>query len=110
FRLSYLSSCSPAQPDLHSFPARRSSVLVTDFVTVGSAAPIGGGLTIRGVEGQPLTNVTLATFTNPGNPGAPASEFSATVNWGDGTLTSTRLTSTHVNSAYTVTCMHTNKK
>jgi uncharacterized repeat protein (TIGR01451 family) len=53
-----------------------------------AAAVIGGALTLTGVkqiettEHATLTGVTLATFTFPG--GGPASSFSATIDWGDG--------------------------
>ena len=39
---------------------------------------------LAGVEGSPLNGVTVATFTDA-NPNAPLSEFTATIDWGDGT-------------------------
>jgi PKD repeat protein len=55
------------------------SYTVTDPAVV--ATP---GATINGTEGASTNSVTLATFTDPG--GAEAlSEYSADVNWGDGT-------------------------
>jgi len=63
--------------------------------TVAAAAVTATGLTLTGEEGRPLsattlpsgqTNVLVASFTSA-NPGAVASDFSAVINWGDGTTT-----------------------
>ena len=40
------------------------------------------GLALSAVRGQPLG--TIATFTDP-NPGVTSSDFTATIDWGDGT-------------------------
>jgi hypothetical protein len=60
-------------------------------ITVNNIAPVSPvvtGLTIAAVEGQPLTNVPVASFTSTAI-GAKATDFSATINWGDGGPTST---------------------
>ncbi len=44
------------------------------------------GLTLGGVEGQPLVNVPVAVFTDT-NPFGSVGDFSATIDWGDGTTT-----------------------
>ena len=55
--------------------------------------------------GQAFTNQTLATFTDPRGP-QPLSDYSAVVNWGDGTL-STGAISGPVGGVFTVTGGHT---
>ena len=42
-------------------------------------------------EGTTITNATVATFTDPGGPG-PVSAYSASINWGDGSVTSGTIT------------------
>ena len=42
------------------------------------------GLTFTGAPNQPLTNVTVATFTNT-NTVTPANDFTTEIDWGDGT-------------------------
>ena len=44
------------------------------------------GTTINAVTNQALTNVTVATFTDT-DLVSPSSDFTATINWGDGTAT-----------------------
>jgi hypothetical protein len=39
---------------------------------------------VAATEGQALTDAVVATFTDPGSPD-PASDFTATIDWGDGT-------------------------
>jgi large repetitive protein len=48
-------------------------------LTASSPGPIAA------TEGAPLTGVVVATFTDA-NPGAPVSDFTATINWGDGSV------------------------
>jgi hypothetical protein len=43
--------------------------------------------TITFTPNAPLTNVTVATFTDPTNPSNPAGDFVAQIDWGDGTTT-----------------------
>jgi hypothetical protein len=59
--------------------------------TVNPAAPtgtegplVGAGTPVNGFEQTPLTNVTVATLTQAGDR-EPASDFNATIDWGDGT-------------------------
>jgi hypothetical protein len=60
----------------------------------GTEAPlVGVGIPVNGFELTPLTNVTLATLTHP-NDVEPASDFSATINWGDGTTSAGTVAST----------------
>ena len=54
--------------------------------TVVDAPLTGTCLDITATEGQPLMDVTVLTFTDA-NPMAPVSDFTATIDWGDGTIT-----------------------
>ena len=84
-----------------------------------SVPPVPGPtVTINSVEGFQLVNATVGTFTFPlaslfpaGTtlpPGAPASDFSATIAWGDGTTTAGTITQDASNpSVYEITGTHT---
>ena len=59
------------------------AVLVHSSVVVPNAPISASGLIVASqVEGQTFNDVPLATFTD-GNPGDPASSYTATINWGD---------------------------
>src|SRR6202035_91938 len=63
-----------------------------------------GGLTFNQTEGSAtLSNVLLATFSDPGNPSPgsteDASDYSATVNWGDGSGSDANTTIVNNNDA-----------
>ncbi|HET6880016.1 MAG TPA: DUF4214 domain-containing protein, partial [Pirellulales bacterium] len=54
-------------------------------LTIQNASPIvASSVTLSGNEFTPLDNVTVATFTHAGSD--PASNFTASIDWGDGTL------------------------
>jgi hypothetical protein len=55
--------------------------------------------------GQPLTNVAVATFTDPN--GEYTSDYSATIAWGDGTQTTGVITGPNGSGVYTVSGSHT---
>jgi hypothetical protein len=68
-----------------------SSGSLTVDQTVNPAAPtgtegplVGAGTPVNGFERTPLTDVTVATLTQAGDR-EPASDFTATIDWGDGT-------------------------
>jgi len=61
------------------------SATVTSQMTVTVAPIFLTAVAVSGREFIPLTNVTVATFTHAGN--IAPSEFSATIDWGDGTTT-----------------------
>jgi hypothetical protein len=69
-----------------------------------------GGKTFGLTEGSAtLSNVTVATFTDPGNPDGTredASDYSATINWGDGTSSAGTITNNN-NGTWKVTGSHT---
>jgi hypothetical protein len=73
--------------------------------TVGVAdAPLsaGAGSTVNATPGQPFA-ASLASFSDQ-NPGAPASDFSATVTWGDGSQSAGTVSS--AGSRFQVTASH----
>jgi hypothetical protein len=72
-------------------------------LTAQSASPIvGANVTLSGYEQTPLDNATVATFTHTGSD--PASNFTATINWGDGTTTAGTVALS--GGVYTVTGSH----
>ncbi|MFZ3353818.1 MAG: hypothetical protein WA268_23445 [Xanthobacteraceae bacterium] len=62
------------------------------------------GLTFTGAPNQPLTNVTVATFTNT-NTVTPANDFTTEIDWGDGTTSAGALMGS--NGSFTVSGSHT---
>jgi CSLREA domain-containing protein len=65
--------------------ADNNSVTISTEVT---PAPVtGSGAPVAGVEGTSLTNVPVATFTYAAGSSEPASDFSASIDWGDGSTT-----------------------
>ena len=65
-----------------------------------------GGITLTPLEGLAFTNVRVATFIDPA--GAQSlSNYSATIDWGDGTSSSAGAISAPVNGVFTVTGSHT---
>ena len=66
------------------------------------------GTTLGGTEGTGISGATVATFTDA-NPNAAASDFTATIDWGDGTTTSgTVVAQTLPSTATTPTPMKAN--
>jgi hypothetical protein len=61
-------------------------------------------MTLTGNQGQPLTNVTVATFSDTDTV-TPAGDFVATINWGDGTTSAGSVFGS--NGAFTVNGSHT---
>ncbi|WP_406699414.1 Ig-like domain-containing protein [Singulisphaera sp. Ch08] len=64
-------------------------------ITINNSAPVppvvGPVQTLQGVEGTPIIDATLATFTSTA-PGAKAADFLATITWGDGTTSAGTIT------------------
>src|SRR5262249_51223745 len=64
-----------------------STASATSSATVADATLTAtGGFTVRATEGIDSGSQTVATFTDT-NPTAPLSDFTATIDWGDGSLT-----------------------
>jgi hypothetical protein len=87
-----------------------AAVIATDSAKVSDPA-IGvtqSGFTLAAVEGQDSGLLTLATFTDPGGLESPP-DYSATVNWGDGTPvdTTTPVIVASANGTYSVQAHHT---
>ena len=61
-----------------------STANATGTATVGDAALTAAGVSLSAAEGASISGATVATFTDA-NPNAVASDFTATINWGDGT-------------------------
>src|SRR5260370_377683 len=66
-----------------------STVNVNKTVSVTDAALSASGTTVNATEGTLVSNTVMATFTDA-DPSGIASDYSATINWGDGTPPSSR--------------------
>jgi hypothetical protein len=82
-----------------------SNATAVSSATVADAALTGAAVPISAFRGQPFT-ATVATFTD-GNPNAPLSDFTAMINWGDGTPTTTVTVSINPSGGFMVTGTHT---
>jgi hypothetical protein len=97
-----------AQPGSHpvSIDVREASGNGTTLgatATVRTAVPLTAtGMTVSAVEGQSFSGV-VATLTDP-NPASTADNFTATIDWGDGTTSPGALSGS--NGAYTVSGTH----
>ena len=76
---------APIPPITNSINPPGTTINVADVSL--TAAPQATGTTVSGTEGAAISSATVATFTDA-NPNATASDFTATINWGDGTSTS----------------------
>lgn len=63
-----------------------ATLTINGTVTVADAPLTANPVSIDGIEGTPLTNVDVATFTDA-DPLGVSSDFLATVDWGDGAIT-----------------------
>jgi hypothetical protein len=71
-------------------------------VTVADPAVVAkGGLTLIFLECQALPGVPVATFTDPGGPEA-AGDYSATIQWGDGSTSTGTITGPDAGGVFTV--------
>jgi hypothetical protein len=75
-------------------------------VNVADAAVVGqGGVTIATAVGNTFTGQTVATFTDPGGV-EPAADYSATIDWGDGTSSAGAILPAAANGTFTVQGSH----
>ena len=74
------------------------------IITVDDAPPSMVGKTIGGTPNQPLTNVTVATFSDA-NLADVSTDFIAKIDWGDGSLDTGTVAGS--NGSFTVTGSHT---
>src|SRR5262249_17931427 len=80
--------------------------VVTTTATVGNTALVGKGVPVTAVENTAFTGKTVATFTDPAGAG-PLTDYSAIINWGDGTTTSTgKISGPDSTGVFTVTGDH----
>jgi hypothetical protein len=90
---------------LHHGTATDSTV--TSSATVSDPAlAVTGGFNLSATEGSDSGSQTLATFTDPGGPEA-FGNYSAAVNWGDGTLSAGTITIGADGLTFTVSGNHT---
>jgi RHS repeat-associated protein len=80
-----------------------ASVSLTGTAVVDDAPLTGGGVGFDAVEGSSFAGLQVATFTDTGI--GTASDFTATINWGDGTAATTG-TVTGSSGAYTIAGSH----
>ncbi len=94
---------SDGRPDIAS--ANRS---ISQDITIlfNSPAARGLGASLSTTEGTPLTNIQVATITDL-TVSVTASNFTATINWGDNTATSSGTITQTGNGAFSVTGSHT---
>jgi hypothetical protein len=85
--------------------AAGSSVTASSTATVTDAALSASGSMLMATEGSPLNNGIVATFSDA-NLSATASDFSATITWGDNT-TSTGTVQANSAGGFTVQGSHT---
>jgi hypothetical protein len=81
--------------------AARKSALTT--ATIADAALSAQGTTLSPTEGTPFTATKVATFTDA-DPGGTASDYTATIDWGDGTSSAGTVTGS---GPFTVSGDHT---
>ncbi len=74
-------------PGVLDFGAGNAVINYSNFahinITKPTASPVGAAVTLSAVENQAFNNQVVATFTSPDL--APASDFVASINWGDST-------------------------
>ena len=96
-------------PGVLSFGGSNPVVNYSNFQPVNvfkkASQPVGTGVTIDATVGQPLNNVLVATFTDSDLGNAPA-DFSAMINWGDGTGSSTGLIQPSGPNSYNILGTH----
>ena len=84
---------------------RRISAEQLELRWTPSATPVAAtAFPVAGFEGAPLANVPVATFT-AGDGTTPASQFTAVINWGDGTVNAGTIGET--GTTYVVAGSHT---
>jgi uncharacterized repeat protein (TIGR01451 family) len=84
-----------------------AAATVTSSATISDPAVLatGNSQASKGVVGETLTGLVLATFTDPG--GAElAADYSATINWGDNTATTGADSITLASGIFTITGSH----
>ena len=82
-----------------------STASATSTATIADAALSAAGTAITGTEGAVIPATTVASFTDA-NPNAPASDFTATITWGDG-VSSPGIVTANPSGGFNVAGSHT---
>lgn len=83
-----------------------TNVTVTGTASVSDPAVVAiGGATFTALEYRQTPTETLANFSDPGG-GEAVSDYSASINWGDGTVTSGQIASNGINTNFSVSGSH----
>jgi hypothetical protein len=69
------------------------------------AVAAGGGATVTATAGVAFTGQSVATFTDPGGP-EPVADYSATIDWGDGSSSAGNILPADANGTFTVQGSH----
>ena len=85
-------------------PGTATAIAINTFTVQGSLVAHGAGPILVN-EGASTGTVTVATFSDAGSNG-PASDYAATIDWGDGTTSSGTIAGP-TNGAFSVTGSHT---
>ena len=84
-----------------------ASTTVTDTINVGdSALSPGAASNLAALEGASFTPSVVGKFTDA-NPGAAAADFTATIDWGDSTATTTGKLAALASGGFSVSGSHT---
>ena len=88
-----------------------ASAMVSDAMLTATGVSVSRSAGASGesrpvVAGRPTGNVTVANFADS-NPGATASDFTATIDWGDGTALEVRTVTAGVGGGFSVAGGHT---
>jgi hypothetical protein len=81
-------------------------VTANSTATVADAPLTPTSVNVTTTEGAPISGAIVATFTDA-NPNASPGDFKATINWGDGTPTTTGMVVAQAGGGFAVTGSHT---
>jgi subtilisin-like proprotein convertase family protein len=81
--------------------------VTTPVMVVDVPVVVSPGATIATTEGNPTGNIVVATFADPGLPEPTNGHYGASINWGDGTVTSGIVNFVPSTQRFTVTGGHT---
>jgi len=97
---------SPAIPAGKSTYFSLEGPITAQSITVGGAISVTG-TPVTATEGQALTGTQVATFTEANDSTFPASQFTATIDWGDGSTPTTGTVGGPTGGPFTVSGSHT---
>ena len=97
-------SITPSEDGVMAASYFNGSTYATAYATVAQPEVVATALPVNGSAFSPLTGVSVATFTHGDGSESP-DQFTTTINWGDGTVTSGSVI--HSGNSYTVLGTHT---